>query len=571
MALRPLPIGIDDFGDMIRDGYYYVDKSLFIKELWEKKGKVNLFTRPRRFGKTLTLNMLKRFFEDTGSEEENSRNRALFDGLAIMEAGDAVAAQRNKYPVISLSLKSARQPDKRLAFACLREEIEREYKRHLKAADSLALSADRRRFINMAEGQGREEDYVTALRFLSDCLYQAGGRRAVILLDEYDVPLENAYFNGFYKEMSDFIRSLFESALKGNPSLEFAVVTSCLRISKESIFTGLNNLNVVSILSDSYAEYFGFLEEEVERMLEDYGCEKSIDLMKKWYDGYCFGGREVYNPWSVVSYVNALAANPSAFPRPYWSNTSSNSIVKELVKRADLSVKQELEELEQGKSIEKPIHEDVTYDTMYESQDNLWNFLFFTGYLKMVSMRMEGNTAYASLAIPNAEIASIYENSIRSWFREEVGRRDLSRLYQALEAGDAPVFEEELSGLLRQTISFMDGRESFYHGFLLGVLGNMQDCLVKSNREAGNGRFDICVRSLDVSRPPAVLELKAAAVFGQMDALCQEALAQIEEKGYDSGLAEEGYGGVWHFGIAFFKKQCRVKTAYRPLSPYSKI
>ena len=563
MKGRPLPIGIDDFAKLREGGYYYVDKTAFIGELWRNRGEVNLFTRPRRFGKTLNMSMLQYFFEDTGDEKTNERNRSLFEGLAVMEDGPAILGQMGRRPVISLSLKSAKQPDWELAYACIREEIAREYKRHLKAADSIVLAGDRQRFLDLADRRGSREDEVTALRFLSECLYQASGEKAVILIDEYDVPLENAYFGGFYERMSAFIRSLFESALKTNPALEFAAVTGCLRISRESIFTGLNNLNVCSIISDSYGEHFGFLQAEVDEMLDAYGFSDKREIMSRWYDGYVFGGQEVYNPWSAVNYVSSLTFNPQALPKPYWSNTSSNSIVRELVGRADMGAKRELEELLAGGTIEKPVHEEITYDSMYASQDNLWNFLFFTGYLKKTGERMEENAARISLAIPNAEVKYIYENTIKNWFMEDVGKRDLSGLYQALFTGNAEETEKNLSILLRQTISYMDSGEAFYHGFLLGVLGGLAEHVVRSNREAGNGRLDICVYSMDTEQPPLILELKASPSFGAMEASCQQALAQIEEKAYDAWLPQEGYREAWLYGIAFYKKQCRVKVRHK--------
>ena len=565
MTLKPLPVGVDDYKDLITNNYYYVDKTLFIKDLLDLRGKVNLFTRPRRFGKTLGISMVRYFFENTGNADSNAESRALFAGMKIMGQGERYTQEMSQYPVISLSLKSSKQPDWELAYGCLIEEISREYLRHSYIFDSLKTQEQRRRYDDIMNQRGGRRDYITSVRFLADCLYQYWNHKVIILIDEYDVPLENSYFAGFYNEMIDFIRSIFESALKTNPSLEFAVITGCLRITKESIFTGLNNLEMISILNRSYGEYFGFLQTEIDEMLCYYGLEGQRELIKEWYNGYLFGNSQVYNPWSVMNYVKALTVAPDELPAPYWANTSSNSIIKSLVEKADVSVKKELEDLLAGGTIEKPVHEDITYDSVYDSEDNLWNFLFFTGYLKQITRRMENVTQYITMMIPNLEVEYIYRNTITSWFREEIKERDLTTMYKAMQAGDAAVFQQELSKLLLLCISYMDTKEAFYHGFLMGILGNMRDYLVKSNREGGNGRSDIVVRSLDVSCPPMVLELKVSETHRGMEEACDRALAQIREKGYDSCLPEEGYTEVWNYGISFYRKQCRIKSEHRNL------
>lgn len=560
MIRKPLPIGVDDFKKLRINGYYYVDKTRFIKDLLDKKGEVNLFTRPRRFGKTLNLSMLRYFFERGGSERGNAE---LFCGLAIEQAGSRYMEQMGRYPVIMLSLKSAKQPDFRLALCMLEEEILREYQRYSFIADSGLLGAKAERFQRILRQEAEYEDFITSIRFLSECLELYYQEKVIILIDEYDVPLENAFFEGFYKEMIDFIRSLLESALKTNPSLEFAVLTGCLRISRESVFTGLNNLKIISILSDNYGEYFGFEPEEVNRILFDFDREDLFDTIKEWYDGYLFGNKEVYNPWSMLNYVEALTANPSAFPIPYWSNTSSNSIVRDLIKRADSTVKKEIEDLIAGGRIEKKVHEDITYGDVYDSEENLWNFLFFTGYLRQESKRMEEESVLLTMTIPNLEIRYIYKNAIRNWFRDEIRKKDLNRMYQALLSGDAGPFQNELQRLLGQTISYMDSQEAFYHSFLLGVLANMSDYVVESNRESGRGRTDIVVKSQDLAQAPVILELKVAEKFKDLDSKCEEAIRQIEKMEYDSWAPEEGYTEVIYYGIAFFRKQCRIKTKRR--------
>ena len=564
MTVKPLPIGIDNFEKLIQGGYYYVDKTWFIKELLDKKGEVNLFTRPRRFGKTLNMSMLQYFFEDTKDARINENHRELFQGMRIMGAGAEYLCHMNGFPVISLSLKSSKRTTFSSSYFMICEELGREFDRHREVLEYLPEEKQKkyRRFL---EGTASEDEYSGALKFLSEVLWEAYHKKAVILIDEYDVPLENAWFCGFYDQMMDFLRALFETALKTNVCLEFAVMTGCLRISKESIFTGLNNPEMNSILSDSYGEHFGFIQSEVDKMLAFYRQEAAKAGLMEWYDGYSFGTAEVYNPWSVVNYVKALGVNAAALPVPYWNNTSSNAIIKDLVERADMKVKLEIERLIAGETIEKPVHEDITYGDIYESEDNLWNFLFFTGYLKKKAVRMEGDIRYISLAIPNREVRYIYNNTIINWFQSEIKTKDLTVLYRALSEGNPEEFQKELSALLMETISYMDGREEFYHGFLLGILETMKDYLVTSNREGGLGRYDIAVRHLDVSRTPMILELKVSETFKGMETACDEALRQIEDMHYNDWLPEEGYTEVLDYGIAFFKKQCRVKAVRKKL------
>ena len=563
MMYTPLPIGIDDFEKIIEKKYYYVDRSMLIRELLDQKGEVNLFTRPRRFGKTLNLSMLRYYFE---KPLDGTSRKHLFEGLKIMEAGEKYTSEQEQYPVITMTLKSANQPTWNLAYESLQDDIGREYGRHRNILEGSALSeADKVRYQEVLNGGARELYYAKALQFLSQCLYQYYGKRTIILIDEYDVPLENAYYKKFYTQMVDFIRSLFESALKTNEYLEFAVITGCLRISKESIFTGLNNLKMISILNDEYDEHFGFVEEEVESMLSFYHREAQMDTMKSWYDGYLFGKAEVYNPWSVINYMDHLIADDHAFPTAAWSNTSSNSIVKDLICRSDDSARDEIEQLMNGGTIEKKVHEDITYEDVYATPDNLWNFLFFTGYLKQVSMRMEQDDRYVTLAVPNREVSSIYRNQIVNWFRERIEMQDLSGFYRSMLDGNAEEFQQELAVQLRRTISYMDSEEAFYHGFLLGLMTNLKTYVVRSNREAGDGRYDICIRSHDVSIPPVILELKLAKKYKELDAACDEALAQIETLHYAEGLEEDGYTEVICYGVGFFRKQVRVKLVRKEL------
>ena len=555
---KPLPIGIDDFKKLRDNDFYYTDKTLFIKELLDKRSEVSLFTRPRRFGKTLELSMVKYFFESVhdpdGCSDDNS---SLFKGLKIMDAGERYTRHLGQYPVICISLKSARQPDFEKAFIMLKRQIADEFRRHKYVTDSLEES-DKLRYNLIMNETDEDAQYLDALAFLSRILNEYHKRKVIILMDEYDVPLENAYFKGFYDKMTDFIRSLFESALKTNPNLEFAVITGCLRISKESIFTGLNNLEIISIMNTNYAEYFGFTQEEVECMLSYYGIEEKKEEAKKWYDGYFFGNTEVYNPWSVINYVKAASADHGAFPKPYWANTSSNSIVRELVERADSSVKQEMEELIAGGTIEKPVHEDITYDEVYKTEDNLWNFLFFTGYLKKQSERFDGETIYLTLALPNTEVKLIYRNTILDWFNQNIKKKDFSALYRGILQRETDVLEREISKNLMETISFFDYKEDYYHGFLAGLLKMMDGYILKSNRESGLGRSDLLLLSPAYEGVAVIMELKIADSFAQLNDSAHQALCQIKEKKYDAELKLEGYHTFIYYGISFFKKLCRV-------------
>ena len=555
MEWKPLPIGVDNFENLITKGYYFIDKTLFIRDLLDMKGEVNLFTRPRRFGKTLNMSMLRYFFE-LGED-----NKELFAGTKIMSAGEKYRNAMGQFPVVSLSLKSMKQPSYELSFEMLKKAVREEYARHWKTVEAGGRlgGADQERYQRIRDLKGTDADYADALKYLSECLYTATGRKTIILIDEYDVPLENAFFSGFYDRMTALIRSLFESALKTNENLEFAVVTGCLRISRESIFTGLNNLNVVSITSMDYAEYFGFTPDEVETMLRDYGLEENLETVRQWYDGYQFGNAEVYNPWSVINYVQSCRTNKAAFAKPYWSNTSSNSIVRTLVERADLSVKQEIEGLIEGKTITKPIHEDITCEDMDSTQDNLWNFLFFTGYLKKIRERQEGETIYMEMAIPNSEVRYIYKNTVLRWFEEKTDKKELSPLYQSILDGDTEKMAEILSENLMETISFYDYQESYYHGFLAGMLKNIGNYIVQSNRESGNGRPDILLKYPSVRGKAVIIEIKVSKTYQGLEEKCEEALRQIEEQRYEEALRQEGYQNIMKYGVAFYRKECMAK------------
>lgn len=563
MLEKRIPVGYEDFKRVISMDMYYVDKTLMIKELLDRGASVNLFTRPRRFGKTLNLSMLRRFFERELDDKGNAiDNGKLFKSLNISACGESYMSHQGKYPVINLSLKSAKQPDFPMAYNALVNEIIEEYKRHyyLLASRDM-IEADRKRYYAIINREAEAIDYATALEFLSTCLARYHKENVIILIDEYDIPLVNAYLVGFYDKMAAFIRSLLESALKTNENLEFAVITGCLRISKESIFTGLNNLKAISILTERYSEYFGFTQTEVSEMLSAYGLEDKEAEVKQWYDGYLFGNTEVYNPWSVINYVDEAAEGGTKSPKPYWSNTSSNSIIRELIERADVSAKLDIEKLMRGESLDKQVHEDITYEDIYKTQDNLWNFLYFTGYLKAVQVKFDGECSYVTLTIPNEEVRYIYRSTIQEWFEQKLKNEDFEAFHQAVVSGNSEAFEWEIKAQLRECISYFDSAESFYHGFLLGLLSGFPGYMVRSNREFGDGRPDIVLIPLDEKNPVVIIECKHAQTFRDMEAQCDAALKQIEDRKYPEEFLQEGYDTILQYGIGFCKKSCKVKSS----------
>lgn len=571
--MQKIGIGYENYKEFVEGNLYYVDKTMLVRDLVEKGGKVTLFTRPRRFGKTLALSMLQTFFEleydNDGKEIDKSW---YFEGKKIMGAPKEILSMMGKYPVISLSIKSARQPDFISSFKKLRENIISEIKRHSylwtqgrlpladrKIIEELSVPGKDSVFEDEKSGLAEITRYSTSLKLLSDALMHYHGRKVLILIDEYDVPLENAYHEGFYQEMVSFIRSLFESCLKTNNALELAVITGCLRISKESIFTGMNNLKINSIRSGAFDEAFGFTVQETMQMLEDYGIESKTPEVKEWYDGYVFGETEIYNPWSITNYVDGIANENKKFPEPYWSNTSSNQIIRDLIAGADAAMKEELNRLIEGGTIEKQIHEDITYEEIGESADNLWNFLFFTGYLKKVSERLGGEDIYGRLAIPNAEIRSIYRNQIRKWFDKQIQKEDLSPLDRSVLNDDVEGMEDCINHLLEMMISTFDSTESFYHGFFLSLLHAVPDYVARSNREEGNGRPDIVLYPIKHDLPAILFEVKARKKFIEMQDGINEAFSQIRDKRYEEGILDDGYVGCKAYGICFCQKSCMVK------------
>ncbi len=559
---KALPVGVENFEDMVKSGYYYVDKTMFIKELLDLKGKVNLFTRPRRFGKTLNLSMLRYFFEDSGDMEKNHQNKELFRGMKIMDAGESYTSRMGKYPVLNLTLKSAKQENFESACYELQAEIASEFDRHrniIEQEKERLTPKEYEQYLSIADEQADERLVRGSLKLFSKCMYKITGRNTVILIDEYDVPLENAYFRGFYEKMAAFIRSLFESALKTNDYLQFAVITGCLRISKESIFTGLNHLNIISVLDKKYSEHFGFIEMEVIQMMSYYGVESRFSMMKEWYDGYLFGNTEVYNPWSVIKFLYDLYSDVNAFPRPYWVNTSSNDIIKDLIIRADRETKGQIETLLGGGTLDIQVHEEVTYADMHSNSESLWNFLYFTGYLTKEREYFKGKYIFLKLCIPNVEVMTIYENTIMNWMKEIIKKEDFHDLYLAMEEGDARRMTDILNGQLFRTISFYDNAENFYHGFLTGILSQSENYLVKSNRESGNGRSDIVVKSPSLRGRSFILELKVSDSIDELEADAKKALRQIYDKKYVEELLGEGYQRIDCYGVSFFRKDCEVR------------
>ena len=571
MGLKKLPVGIESFEKLRQQGFYYVDKTALIRDLLQKWGEVNLFTRPRRFGKSLNMSMLKAFFEigcDPG----------LFEGLEISKEAALCEAYMGKYPVISISLKGVDGRSFQEACGALRTIIGMEAIRLQVLKNSSELSREEKEMYAQLIEVGGEQGGVFAmtntvmqasLKVLSQLLAKHYGRKVILLIDEYDVPLDQAFQYGYYDQMVSLIRNLFNNALKTNDNLQFAVLTGCLRISKESIFTGLNNLNVLSVTDVQYDEYFGFTDGEVREMLAYYGISDSYDSVKAWYDGYRFGETEVYCPWDVICYCSKRIDNPRLFPQNYWSNTSSNEIIRRFIRQTGNGLtKSEVEALVAGETLTKEIHEDLTYNNLYDTIAHLWSLLLATGYL---TQRGTFDGRSYQLAIPNMEIRSLFEEQILALFKENV-KKDGERLAdfcKALETGDALETERLFTEYLKQTISIRDTfvrkptKENFYHGILLGILGFKDGWFLKSNRESGEGYSDILVKIEDEDIG-LIIEVKYAQ-RGELDTACEKALEQIDGKGYISELREEGYHTVYKYGIACFRKRCRVAVEKREI------
>ena len=540
---KRIPIGYEDFKQLIDSGFYYVDKSMLIYELLHSGGQNNLITRPRRFGKTLNFSMLKYFFDI--NEKDNAY---LFDGLKISEHYEELAMYRNTHPVITLSLKCAKQGDYREALRGLKYEIQRQFINNKFILDSDKLADEYKDEYKKILSMDEDAVWSNSIQLLSICLKQYYGTKTIILIDEYDVPLEDAYFSGYYDEMVRFIRSLFESALKTNSALEFSVITGCLRISKESIFTGLNNLAVNSILSNKYSESFGFVQYEVDELMKYYNIEEKSQLMKKWYDGYLFGKSEVYNPWSVLNQVKEWSEDKDISAIPWWTNTSSNNIIRTLVSHADNETKDIIENLIHGGSVETVLKETVTYGDLTENNENIWSFLFFTGYLKIKEIvktgEVIGEPTIYSLVIPNLEIKSCYTDIIIQYF--EIYKKAINKdnLYKALLGRNAQDFAEQITDLLRKTISYYDSTESFYNGLISGLLSGNVYYKVESNRETGDERSDLVLYQQDVAQNAVILEFKVCGKNETADDAAKRALKQINDRDYASKAREDGYKNI---------------------------
>ncbi len=558
-----LPIGIENFEKLRKEDFYYVDKTNLIKELLDNWGEVNLFTRPRRFGKSLNMDMLKCFFE-CGCDA------ALFEGLNISREKEYCEKYMGSFPVVSVSLKGVNGTDYAMALGMLRFAIGNEALRFQFLSESPRLSererAQYRQLINV-DTNGRhgflmtEEVLANSLYTLCACLHKHYGRKTILLIDEYDVPLDKAQQAGYYDDMISLIRNMFGQALKTNSSLRMAVLTGCLRITKESIFTGLNNMNIFSVTDPRFSQWFGFTAGEIREMLDYYGFADKSEDIREWYDGYRFGSTDIYCPWDVINYVSLLLADPLAKPQAFWINTSGNDIIRRFISMATGSTRREIERLVDGESVAKPVNQNLTYRDLYKNIGNLWSVLFSTGYLTQRGEREDGAL---QLAIPNREIRQIFAEQILDWFQEEA-RRDTPRLdafCDSFPRGDAHTAEELFGAYLARTISVRDAggrkgrRESFYHGVLLGLLSHREDWVLSSNAEAGEGYSDILAED-EAGTMGIVIEVKYAE-DGDLEKACLEALEQIDRKGYAEGLRRNGVENILKYGIACYKKRCRI-------------
>ena len=559
-----LPVGIDNFEKIRQNGFYYVDKTSLIEQLFSSWGEVNLFTRPRRFGKTLNMSMLKYFFE-IGTD------RSLFDGLHISSNEKICSEHMGKYPVIYLSLKNAEGLNFDTAKYQMVELIAREAERFpFLAKDTNLSDRDREKYrvlTAFADGHYQMSDDVLcgSLQTLSELLYKHFNQKTVILIDEYDVPLDKAFQHGYYREMVALIRALFGRALKTNEALAFAVLTGCLRVSKESIFTGLNNFKILSITDSRFDEQFGFTDKEVQKLLADYHLEARFSETKEWYDGYRFGNVDVYCPWDVINHIDRIKDDPNARPEAYWINTSGNDLVKRFVDKANRTTRNEIEQLIAGNAIEKMLRLDLTYDEIDNSIENLWSVLFTTGYLTQAGMTEDG--AYR-LVIPNREIREVFKMQIQEWFKKSIfsNTEQLTAFWKAFEEGNTDGVEMYLNRIMSNSISVFDiktgegKKEISYHNLLVGILTGNADWLVKSNVEAGEGFADIIVETEDPNAG-IVVELKYTKDYDEMEQACRAALDQINDRRYQEYLLNDGRKDITLYGIAFCKKRCKAMAS----------
>jgi hypothetical protein len=551
MEKKKLPVGVDGFEKLRKENFYYVDKTGLIADLMKNWGEVNLFTRPRRFGKSLNMSMLQSFFEIGG-------DKSIFDGLAISREKTLCDTYMGKFPVISISLKGVDGLTFEAAYDMLCVIIRNEALRLQYLLDSDAITENEKQPLkNIAAGGKDPSEIKSSLQLFSKLLERHHGRKAIILIDEYDVPLDKAYAHGYYPQMVDLIRTMFNAALKTNSSMFFAVLTGCLRVSKESIFTGLNNPIVHSISDLKFDEYFGFTDAEVREMLAAYGLDDHYDEMREWYDGYLFGGQNVYCPWDVINHCYTLLGDPQAEPKAYWLNTSGNDMVRKLIdKSRNSTTRMEIEDLIDGQTVTKALNEQLTHSEIDGNIDNIWSLLYMTGYLT-VTRRPSGGRY--ELRIPNREIRQIFKQQVLAWFsdKSQAEAEKLSELYEAFESGDTETITKYLNKQLISTVSYYDAKESFYHGFMLALLSSCAQWAVSSNDEAGSGRADIIVERED-GEFGFVIELKAVKDMKKLDEACESAMGQIDEKDYTANLRRYGVEDIRAYAIAFCGKRCRV-------------
>ena len=548
-AKLKMPIGISDFETIRKRNAYYVDKSSLISELINSMSIVTLFTRPRRFGKTLTMSMLESFF----NIEKNSKN--LFDGLEISKNEALCATWMNEYPVISLTFKEIEGLDFETAYEYLKEVLADLFSQYPFLIDEASTAEnDKELFYNLQNCSATKAGVKKSLKLLVKLLFNYYGKPVILLLDEYDVPLAKAADNGYYNEMLDIMRGILQ-VLKDNNNLAFAVITGCLRISKESIFTGTNNFKINTITSKRFNEYFGFTEREVKELLQDINASSQYDKVKEWYDGYNFGGVEIYCPWDVINYADDFINEDKIEPSCYWNNTSGNTIIRSFIDRFSNEIRDDFEVLLKGGQIQKIIKEDLTYDLLHSSEENFWSVLYLTGYLTMVK-ESKFISKEITLKIPNKEIREIFNDTIKEWFTTTVGNMNRNKLFQAIWNADVATITEQMTKILVRTISYYDYREDFYHAFLVGIFTGA-GYSVKSNRENGEGRSDVVIKDNNNMRV-AIFEVKYSEKKADLEKDCDRALDQIRDRKYFVEFEDE-YEEVFCYGISFWKKRCLVK------------
>ena len=551
MLKKKLPVGIDNFEKLRKEDFYYVDKTGLIVDLLNSWGEVNLFTRPRRFGKTLNRSMFTSVFERGG-------DKSVFDGRAVAQDNALCDRYMGKYPVVFISLKGVDGTNFEEAYERLRNVIFDECSRLKFLLDSNAIAeVDKYLIKRVLAREDSPSEIAASLKMLCGLLEKYYGQKTVLIIDEYDVPLDKAFHHGYYAQMIDIIRAMFGAALKTNDSLFMAVLTGCLRVSKESIFTGLNNLKVHSISDEKFDEYFGFTDAEVRKMLEYYGLESHYSDVREWYDGYRFGGQDIYCPWDVINYCYDACSSAHAQPKAYWINTSGNEMVRRLISRGtDGTTQMDIERLIAGETITKTLNENLTHNEIDANIENIWSLLYMTGYLTAVGYP---NGRQYELRIPNMEVRQIYMEQVLDWFKDRAAAQSdkLTGLYEAFESGSADAIKEYLDEQLLDTVSYYDAHESFYHGFLLALLSTCANWRVSSNVETGKGRSDIVVERRD-RKVGFVVEVKDVKEYEKLDAACETALRQIEEKDYTAILRRYRVKNIWTYGIAFWEKECKV-------------